>query len=103
MKNKKSQSVLMVSDQGDNSQKKGDCSQKKKFFSQNKAGKKYFKEGNHEKSGSHNANTSATGTKNERFKGNCNFCHKYGHNKVDCRKFKAWLDKKGIQKPKESN
>ncbi|XP_041003987.1 uncharacterized protein LOC121249343 [Juglans microcarpa x Juglans regia] len=33
--------------------------------------------------------------KNEGFMRRCNFYHLFGHKKVDCRKFKAWLDKKG--------
>ncbi|XP_022859062.1 uncharacterized protein LOC111379859 isoform X1 [Olea europaea var. sylvestris] len=38
----------------------------------------------------------SNGPKKEGFKGKCNFRHIFGHKKVDCRKFKAWLDKKGI-------
>ena len=29
------------------------------------------------------------------FKGKCNYCHKFGHKKMDCRKLKANLEKKG--------
>ena len=29
------------------------------------------------------------------FKGKYNFCHKFGHKKVDCGKLKAYLEKKG--------
>ncbi|KAG6706951.1 hypothetical protein I3842_06G008500 [Carya illinoinensis] len=35
------------------------------------------------------------GRKNEVLKGKYNFCHLFGHRRIDCRKFKAWLDKKG--------
>ena len=37
---------------------------------------------------------SSNGTKNEKFKWKCNFCHKVGHKRVDCFKFKNWLEKK---------
>lgn len=37
------------------------------------------------------------GSKNESFKGICNFYHLFGHRKVDCKKFKARLNKKGIR------
>ncbi|KAG6642075.1 hypothetical protein CIPAW_09G118100, partial [Carya illinoinensis] len=35
------------------------------------------------------------GPKKEVFKGKCNFCHLFGHRRIDCRRFKAWIDKKG--------
>ena len=38
---------------------------------------------------------SSSGHKDEMFKGKCNFCHKFGHKKADCRKLKSYLDKKG--------
>jgi len=34
----------------------------------------------------------------EEFKGKCNFCHVYGHKKTNCKKYTAWLEKKGITK-----
>lgn len=37
----------------------------------------------------------SSNTKKDAFSGKCNFCHKFGHKKVDYRKFKAWLEKKG--------
>ncbi|KAF7123519.1 hypothetical protein RHSIM_Rhsim12G0088900 [Rhododendron simsii] len=40
--------------------------------------------------------------KTDGFKGKCHFCRVYGHKKVDCRKFKAWLENKGIQKQLEA-
>ncbi|KAL5576980.1 hypothetical protein UlMin_018679, partial [Ulmus minor] len=33
-------------------------------------------------------------TKKDYFTGKCNFCHKFGHKKVEYRKFKAWLENK---------
>ncbi|KAL3636318.1 hypothetical protein CASFOL_020865 [Castilleja foliolosa] len=33
----------------------------------------------------------------------CFFCKKKGHVKKECIKFKAWLERKGYEKPKESN
>jgi hypothetical protein len=30
----------------------------------------------------------------EELKGKCNFCHVYGHNKTNCKKYTAWLEKK---------
>ena len=41
--------------------------------------------------------------KNEGFKGNCNYCHKFGHKKIDWRKLKAIEENKGDDKHKESN
>ena len=32
--------------------------------------------------------------KKPHLKGNCQFCKKYGHKKVDCFKYKKWLEKK---------
>lgn len=36
--------------------------------------------------------------KTEEFRGKCNFCHVYGHDKANCKKYMAWLEKKGITK-----
>jgi len=36
--------------------------------------------------------------KTKEFKGKCNFCHVYGHNKANCKKYMAWLENKGITK-----
>ena len=35
--------------------------------------------------------SSSSGHKDEMFKGKCNFCHKFGHKKADCRKLKFYL------------
>ena len=42
--------------------------------------------------------------KKPHFKGNCQFCKKYGHQKANCFKYKKWLEKKkkGAQKFKET-
>jgi hypothetical protein len=36
--------------------------------------------------------------KKEEFKGKCNFCHVYGHDKENCKKYTVWLEKKWITK-----
>ena len=79
-------SLALVTDQVSNMKKKP---QHKNF-----GGYKQFKRKENSSQGTSNASASSNATKNERFKGKCNFCHKIGHKQVDCFKFKNWLEKK---------
>ncbi|KAL5581850.1 hypothetical protein UlMin_014292 [Ulmus minor] len=58
---------------------------------------KYFSKQFKKKTASGKPNThtgvQSSGTKKDSFLGKCNFYHKFGHKKVECRKFKAWLEK----------
>ena len=36
--------------------------------------------------------------KNKSFKGKCNYCHNFGHKKIDCRKLKAVQENKSDDK-----
>ncbi|KAJ9707513.1 hypothetical protein PVL29_002516 [Vitis rotundifolia] len=45
----------------------------------NFGGSKQFKRKGNSNQGTFNASASSNATKNERFKGKCNFCHKIGH------------------------
>ncbi|KAG6706991.1 hypothetical protein I3842_06G009900 [Carya illinoinensis] len=85
MKNAKSHAAFMVTiDKG-----------KKKFFKSNSSNfRKIKKPGKPPQQASMSV---PNGPKNEVFKGKCNFCHLFGHRRIDCRKFKAWLDKKGTR------
>ena len=55
---------------------------------------KQFKRKRNSSQGTSNAFASSNATKNEKFKGKCNFCHKIGHKQADFFKFKNWLEKK---------
>ena len=67
---------------------------KKKPPHKNFGGFKQFKREGNSNQGTSNASVSSNATKNERFKGKCNFCHKIGHKQADCFKFKNWSEKK---------
>ncbi|RVW47395.1 Retrovirus-related Pol polyprotein from transposon TNT 1-94 [Vitis vinifera] len=67
---------------------------KKKPPHKNFGGFKQFNRKGNSSQGTSNASTSSNATKNEIFKGKCNFCLKIGHKQVDCFKFKNWLEKK---------
>ena len=67
---------------------------KKKPPHKNYGGSKQFKRKRNSSQEASNASTSSNATKNDKFKGKCNFCHKIGHKQVDCFKFKNWLEKK---------
>ncbi|RVW44372.1 Retrovirus-related Pol polyprotein from transposon TNT 1-94 [Vitis vinifera] len=60
----------------------------------NSRGSKKFKRRGNSSQGAPSGSASSNGTKNEKFKWKCNFCHKVGHKRVDCFKFKNWLEKK---------
>ncbi|KAG6645088.1 hypothetical protein CIPAW_08G099000 [Carya illinoinensis] len=68
---------------------------KKKFFKGNSSN--FCKMKKSRKPPQQASMTVPNGPKKEIFKGKCNFCHLFGHKRVDCRKFKAWLDKKGTR------
>ena len=86
MKKNETHSLALVTDQVSN--------MKKKPPHKNFGGSKQFKRKKNLSQGTSNASVFSNATKNERFKGKCNFCHKIGHKQVDCFKFKNWLEKK---------
>ncbi|KAJ9679813.1 hypothetical protein PVL29_021660 [Vitis rotundifolia] len=86
MKKNETHSIALVTDQGSNI--------KKKPPHKNFGGSKQFKRRGNSSQGGSSASASSNATKNEKFKGKCNFCHKIGHKQVDCFKFKSWLEKK---------
>ena len=86
LKKNETHSHALVTDQVSNMKKKP---QHKNF-----GGYKQFKRKENSSQGTSNASASSNATKNERFKGKCNFCHKIGHKQADCFKFKNWLEKK---------
>ncbi|KAL6336430.1 hypothetical protein AAG906_014602 [Vitis piasezkii] len=67
---------------------------KKKLPHKNSGDSKQFKRKGNSSQGASSASASSNATRNEKFKGKCNFCHKIGHKQVDCFKFKNWLEKK---------
>lgn len=73
----------------------------KNFKSENNSNKSYPNK-KHGKPTQQAALSSLVEPKTDGFKGKCLFCHVYGHKRVDCRKFKTWLEKKGIQKQSEA-
>ncbi|KAL5553643.1 hypothetical protein UlMin_041044 [Ulmus minor] len=90
IKNGRGRSVSVVSNLEHSSQKKN--------FSHKRFSKQFKKKPANEKPTSRkpNAHTGvqSSGTKKDSFPGKCNFCHKFGHKKIDCMKFKTWLEKK---------
>ena len=50
-----------------------------------------------------NVSSTSNAPKNEGFKGKCNYCHKFGHKKTDCRKLNVVQEKNGHDKQKEFN
>ena len=67
---------------------------KKKPPHKNSGGSKQFKRRRNSSQGASSGSASSNGTKNEKFKWKCNFCHKVVRKRVDCFKFKNWLEKK---------
>ncbi|RVX07192.1 Retrovirus-related Pol polyprotein from transposon TNT 1-94 [Vitis vinifera] len=57
-------------------------------------GYKQFKRRGNSSQGAPSGSASSNAAKKEKFKWKCNFCHKIGHKRVDCFKFKNWLEKK---------
>ena len=78
--------IALVIDHGSN--------MKKKPQHKNSGGSKQFKRRGNLSQGALSGSASSNGTKNEKFKWKCNCCHKVGHKRVDCFKFKNWLEKK---------
>ncbi|KAH9648506.1 Integrase catalytic domain-containing protein [Citrus sinensis] len=86
LKKGKSHTIMMATIQESGSVKKGSSKGSNKFFKKKKFGKKTSR-----------GNSSTTfGSTSESFKGKCHFCKKPGHKRAECRRFKAWLEKKGI-------
>ena len=67
---------------------------KKKPSHKNFGGSKQFKRKWNSSQGTSNVFASSNATKNKRFKGKCNFCHKIGQKQADYFKFKNQLEKK---------
>ncbi|KAJ9680447.1 hypothetical protein PVL29_019698 [Vitis rotundifolia] len=86
LKKNETHSLALVIDQVSNMKKKP---QHKNF-----GGSKQFKRKGNSSQRTSNASDSSNATKNERFKGKCNFCHKMCQKQVDCFKFKNWLENK---------
>ena len=80
LKKNETHSLALVTDQVSN--------MKKTPSHKNFGGSKQFKRKRNSNQGTSNASASSNATKNERFKGECNFCHKIGHKQADCFKFK---------------
>ena len=78
--------IALVTDQGNN--------MKKKPPHKNSKGSKQFRRRRNSSQGAPSGSASSNATKNEKFKWKCNFGHKVGHKRVDCFKFKNWLEKK---------
>ncbi|KAG2725088.1 hypothetical protein I3760_01G050000 [Carya illinoinensis] len=66
---------------------------KKKFFKSNNSNFRKMKKS--DKPPQQASMSVPNGPKKEVFKGKCNFCHLFGHRRIDCKKFMALLDKKG--------
>ena len=75
--------------------KDGTNQKKKNFFEKGNRNLQFKKGRTNVKAIPSSAIRHSNGAKVEGFKGKCNFCHKFGHKKVDCRNFKAYLEKKG--------
>ena len=71
LKKNETHSLALVTDQVSN--------MKKTPSHKNFGGSKQFKRKGNSNQGTSNASVSSNATKNERFKGECNFCHKIGH------------------------
>ncbi|KAL6351417.1 hypothetical protein AAG906_035209 [Vitis piasezkii] len=71
LKKNETHSLALVTDQVSN--------RKKKPPHKNSGGSKQFKRKGNLSQGAFNASASSNATKNEKFKGKCNFCHKIGH------------------------
>ncbi|KAG7960597.1 hypothetical protein I3843_10G132500 [Carya illinoinensis] len=68
---------------------------KKKFFKSNSSNFRKMKK--YEKPPQQASMSVPSGPKKEVFRGKCNFCHLFGYRRIECRKFKSWLDKKGTR------
>ena len=97
MKKGRSKSIYMVTTQGSRDQKR------KYPYNTTSNEKKYVKKQNNGvKSNDRNVPSTSNGPKNDVFEGKCNYCHKFGHKKIDCRKLKIVQENKGDDK-QESN
>ena len=67
---------------------------KKNLPHKNSRDSKQFKRKGNSSQRASSASVSSNATRNEKFKGKCNFCHKIGHKQADFFKFKNWLEKK---------
>ena len=84
MKKGRSRSISMVTTQGNRGQKR------KYLYNTTSNEKKYVKKQNTSaKSNGKNVSSTSNAPKNEGFKGKCNYFHKFGHKKTDCRKLKV--------------
>ena len=98
MKKGRSISISMVTTQGSGGKKRkypnNTTSNEKKYVKKQDTGAK----GNGK-----NMPSTSNAPKNEGFNGKCNYCNKFGHQKLDCRKLKTVQEKKGNDKRNESN
>ena len=97
MKKVRSKRISMATTQGSGGQKRkysyNTASNEKKYVKKQKTGVK----GNDK-----NVPSTSYAPQNEGFKGKCNYCHKFGHKKIDCEKLKDVQENKGDDK-QESN
>ena len=97
MKKGRSRSISLVTTQGSGSQTI-------KYPYNTASNEKCVKKKNTSAKGNDkNVSSTSNAPKNEGFKGKCNYCHKFGHKKTDCRKLKVVQENKGDYKQKESN
>ncbi|XP_062091041.1 uncharacterized protein LOC133797221 [Humulus lupulus] len=87
MKKGKARSISMITNPSN--------SQKRKSTSNNSSDQRPSKKKCNHPKGNGQGSSSSTGHKNEYFQGKCNFYQCFEHKKVDCRKLKAHLEKKG--------
>ena len=93
MKNGRSMSISMMTIQGSRGQKR------KYPYNTSSNEKKYVKKQNTGVNGNDkNVPSTSNAPKNEGFKGKCNYCHKFGHKKIDCKKLKVVQECKGDDK-----
>ena len=93
MKKGRSMSISMVTTQGSGGQKR------KYPYNTASNEKKYIKKQNiGVKCNDKNVSSTSNAPKNEGFKGKCNYCHKFGHKKIDCTKLKVVQENKGDDK-----
>ena len=90
LKKGRSRSIYVVTTQGSGGQKR------KYPYNIASTEKKYVKKQNTGVKGNNkNVPYTSNAPKNEGFKRKCNYCHKFGHKKIDCRKLKAVQENKG--------
>ena len=90
MKNGRSISIYVVTTQGGGDQKK-----KYPYIAASNEKKSVKKQNVDTKGNGKNVPFTSNAPKNEGFKGKCNYCHKFGHKKSNCRKLKAIQERKG--------